>query len=657
MKNQKERQIGIIDEIAKDEGYVSSKTLSSMFGVSAKTVRKDIAEILASLQIHGIIVEKKQGKGYLMSKGNLEWNRCRDNFLQNKGKDDKNYRLHYLIQKFLSDNDFKKITQLSEELFVSPNVISAELKDVREVFNLYGISLEIVPWKGIRAVGKEQFFRSCMIQEFLSSDSFDEKSSEYEKFKNFFYIGNKNNVAFVEKTIKFFFANPDDKPFFLSEKDLSEIAIAVRMAINSNIRKNDMDFFPQETYETQLTRTFAITRKMFDVISQKFKKSFSENEVLYLANFILAHRTFLHFNEVTVKQNYYTALDSVNKILDEIMLQYGVKQYEYDRDTKERLALYMLALRARVNIHVIIEEQVIHNAAKYSIPAMQFAVSAAKILEKYYSTVLFHTEIERLALLFLPTITAIKLDVPKELKVVVISKRYPRDIAQMIVELDFKKCAGNENVEIDSFESYHAARAVKESGADLIITDVPNKMFAGYDKTIIQYSFNFSEYDSAQIKQWLNQTDKKWAKISSILYRGIQKTECQALDFKQAINAMSSCQNMSEQQKQDLEIDLLQGRRYGSILINNGIAFYKTINNYKKDSFLSVYKFSKQFKIDKEKVQMFFLLSCGNKNTSDILLFKDWARKIMANRECTKKLLESNADNLEQILKEHFFNE
>lgn len=73
-------------------------------------------------------------------------------------------RVAYLLKRLLLSDDYIKLDGLAEELFVSESTVENDLKAVRQLFSLHGLSVSHRPKYGLRLTGDEMKLRYCMAE-------------------------------------------------------------------------------------------------------------------------------------------------------------------------------------------------------------------------------------------------------------------------------------------------------------------------------------------------------------------------------------------------------------------------------------------------------------------------------------------------------------
>ena len=158
-----------------ENDYLTAQTLAVKSGASSRTVQTRIGQLRAELEGHGATVESRQRHGYRLR---VE-DRTRRDMVQRKPalfrlrrpQYSRTYRFRFLLACFLDGEEYFKLDDLSEELYVSSKTLSAELRQVEFVLGQYNITLKRKPHYGVRAHGSEFDRRRCYMDYLVQSQN------------------------------------------------------------------------------------------------------------------------------------------------------------------------------------------------------------------------------------------------------------------------------------------------------------------------------------------------------------------------------------------------------------------------------------------------------------------------------------------------------
>lgn len=171
----------LFDTIELDE-YHSASTIAKQLGVSEKTVRNRIKELKTVLKEHGGDIVSKSRYGYkLVMTDEEKFKR----FLQEENDtqlpETSQERNHFLLKYLIEIDDWVKMDDLCDMLYVSKSALSQSIRTVEKVMNQYGLEIERKPNYGIRVVGDEFDIRRLLCIYFIKRKSFEEFQTKNEK--------------------------------------------------------------------------------------------------------------------------------------------------------------------------------------------------------------------------------------------------------------------------------------------------------------------------------------------------------------------------------------------------------------------------------------------------------------------------------------------
>lgn len=151
----------------------TSFELAQVLEVSERTLKSDIKELRAFVSASGGMLVSRRNVGYWIETVDQEhFNRIKKQldilFLSGD-----QYRLgsldnrtNIILRKLLIEEDYLKLDDISEALFLTKSSLKKDLKEVRRIINSYNLKLETKPGSGNILVGKEFDKRLCMLRVF-----------------------------------------------------------------------------------------------------------------------------------------------------------------------------------------------------------------------------------------------------------------------------------------------------------------------------------------------------------------------------------------------------------------------------------------------------------------------------------------------------------
>jgi len=157
-----------------NQSYVEPQTLMQWFGISLRTVQYEVVMINDMFKKAGrpnVQIQSRRGKGYYLSGGvaDASWleelkQECCDYLnLSINVRIGKHERGAQIIRYLLQADGFVKADWLAEFMNISMATLNKDLRWVRKFLTDYHLTIQSLPYYGMKICGQELACRSCMI--------------------------------------------------------------------------------------------------------------------------------------------------------------------------------------------------------------------------------------------------------------------------------------------------------------------------------------------------------------------------------------------------------------------------------------------------------------------------------------------------------------
>ncbi len=360
------------------DSYQTSQELATKLGVSEKTVRTRIKDLNVILEDFGAKVESKRHFGFRLiikdEQAFLAVSRSDDFEIPETSEE----RQNYLLKLLLNAKDYIKLDDIAEQIYISRNTLSVNLKRVEDILSVYDLVIERKPNHGIKILGDEFDKRTCLVNNLYDSYADADKSQWLMT-----QIINGNQGYMVT---------------------MSEIALEVfvkYVLVSVNRLKNG---FTLTWHDKRNSEISPATQRIIDNYSQKIEKEFdiklSKEERLFLA---------IHFGSRLSSDSYslYGPNFVITGQIDELVFKMLSRVYEtFALDFRNNLELRMslnqhlvpMDIRLRYNISAI-NPLLDEIKREYPYP-YTLAVAACTSLKEYYGRDIPEDEIAYIAIIF-----------------------------------------------------------------------------------------------------------------------------------------------------------------------------------------------------------------------------------------------------------------
>lgn len=161
------RQQRILMFFVESSDFLTSKKLALLLNIGSKTIRNEIKNINTVI-LDFACINPVYGKGYTIQV--LDQQKMNE-FLNQLHIEDANYipatpleRAYYILGLMLKRQEYIKIDDLSELLYIDRTSVSRSLKIIREILERYNLQLIQKAKKGLKIIGDEFCYRQCMAE-------------------------------------------------------------------------------------------------------------------------------------------------------------------------------------------------------------------------------------------------------------------------------------------------------------------------------------------------------------------------------------------------------------------------------------------------------------------------------------------------------------
>ncbi|MFH5835860.1 BglG family transcription antiterminator [Proteiniclasticum sp. C24MP] len=371
---------------------MTSSDISSLVHLSEKTVQNRIKKIRNILKTSGVELVSKPGEGYtLLIPEKDDLNKIKDILTVNEDyiPDTSEGRINYILKFLLNQQEYAKIDDLSDSLYVSRNTITSDLKEVEKILSLYDLSIDRRPNYGIQIYGEEFNKRVCIANCIYKNSMRDAKSS--------LQIDEGLLIAQMLTAIRKKYRLQIQE--YLFENLIVQVYVAIERIKNGNSiafsseTKNEMHQLISEF-------NFQIAIEVTNKIKEIFDVEIREDDTLYLA---------LHLSgKVSNQTNLRTGKNlivsqSIDKLVtDMVNVIYNTLRIDFRSNLDLRMSLiqHMVSFDIRMRYDLTIKNPILTKVKKDHAYAYNIALCASIVLNRYYEKDVPEDELGFFAILF-----------------------------------------------------------------------------------------------------------------------------------------------------------------------------------------------------------------------------------------------------------------
>ena len=360
-------------KLLQTNAYVTAERLGASLNVSEKTVRNLMKSLAEDLSGHGAYVEAKSRLGYRLV---IEAPGLFQNFLESFSSDSafrqipntSEERIEYLLGCLLEADDYLKMDDLSDRLYVSKKTLAADMKEVERILGDYHLSLARKPYYGIRVEGKEFDLRLCIAHHgrrgrfahLLESDT-----GEKQELNRI--------AACTAKCLKEF-------DFSLSDVAFQNLIVHLYVAMERVREDCYVPFEDKQLEKLKKRKEFLVAQELVRQLNEQTNTEFSESEVGYVTIHLAGKMSYEGGEQ---EGENLVISPEISAIADEMVL-----------------CQHLVPLKIRIEYDMALENPIRENIMEHFPMAYAMARQAVSVISRTYGKKLSEDEVAYFALPF-----------------------------------------------------------------------------------------------------------------------------------------------------------------------------------------------------------------------------------------------------------------
>lgn len=373
----------------KEEEYVSAGYLSQQTGVSERTIYNRVKELDVLLRKNGAHIETKPRYGIrlvIMDRNAYQDFLKKDISAESEIPDTASDRENFVLAFLLNHNEYIKLDDMCEFMYVSKGTLSATLKRVEYCLKQYNLSITRKPNYGIRAMGEEFDFRRCIADLFIKRDMLQQFAQEHKE------KGMQELAEIVLELLKVYDVKFSETAF---ENFVTYMYVAVKRIPRGNTVNLSRDQI-QDLSEEE----WSFVEKLSDIFSKKYGIVYPEAEKAYIALHLAGKRMIGSNNDDAPNFVVRSDLDQlVLKMLDMVFHEYHI-DLRNAFDFRVAMNQHLVPFDIRMHFNIPLKNPLLEEIKNNYMIAYQMAASSSTVLAEYYKKEIPEDEIGYLALLF-----------------------------------------------------------------------------------------------------------------------------------------------------------------------------------------------------------------------------------------------------------------
>ena len=396
-------QIQLLDRQNRTKEPVSSQFLANSLGVSSKTIRKNLSQLNLALSDQGAVITSKTGSGYWLI---VEDRERFEQFMQNASARPAQHilnpiqvdRAHFIIRTLLCRQDYTRIEELEDLLFMNLTSVKQILNRAREILKLFDLKIVSKSRHGMKISGREHDIRLCLNYEYGNYSTTSLKLAQPEEYGRLYRFDPQ-----VQQRIELIIRSLQEM-FISYNLSVSSLASLSRLILISAVRSQNghpLDY-PESTIIRFTNRnSYYVAKLVLNQCAELLQCSFIREDIILLAIGFVGFRIALSPDEM-FRDGFLESKDIAFDLVQHLAQTNQFSSINKDIKLVDDIALHLDGLFTRSRYHLRTTQFASEVQVESSLMSRKMAMQAMVYLHEKYEIEISAEEITRLALVIHP---------------------------------------------------------------------------------------------------------------------------------------------------------------------------------------------------------------------------------------------------------------
>lgn len=602
------------------ETFITADELAIKTKLSNRTVRSCLKEMKEPLIKQGVLIVSKPRFGYkleifdmdLFQTSTISHNDDGDIPATNVDRE------RYIMELLVGTDEYVKIDDLSELLYVSRGTITRAVKNIEALLYKFNLSFSRKSNRGIKIVGEEIDIRK-FIEENLAV----------------FSSATLNRFLEIDSEVKTIFRTINEvireNQIFMPEVSYLRLIAIMIIQVNRISLGKEIEL-KKEEIKNYSRRFWKVIEETADKLAQAFEIEFSEGELVYLyLNFM--SKGVYDFDDQNI-----TIRNDIDELVDEMLEEVNRElqtDFRNDFELRMQLAQHLLPMDIRIKYDFYFDNPLIDEIKKKYTYAFNIASQSIVVLVKKYNKYIPQDEVGYLALIFQLAIERSEKEIEKlNILIICASGKGSSQLLKYKYKREFSAYLNNVFV-CDIYQLHY----FDFSKVDYVFTTVP--LTTSVPLPVHEISLFLDDTDIMRVKNILSDN-----KIKSIDKFYKQENFIDNLEVTDKFDAIKKIVSSVEKQytfSSDLYDSIVARENMAPTEFGNHIAMPHTLERVSKETIVYVAILSKPILWNKKKVQVIILTIMGNDKEEDMQAFYEVTTNLFYDRKGIEQLIEQKS--------------
>lgn len=396
-------QIQLLDRLNRTKEPVSSQFLANSLGVSSKTIRKNLSQLNLALSDQGAAIASKTGSGYWLI---IEDRERFEQFMQNTSVRPSQHilnpiqvdRAHFIIRTLLCRQDYTRIEELEDLLFMNLTSVKQILNRAREILKLFDLKIVSKSRHGMKISGREHDLRLCLNYEYGNYSTTSLHLAQPEEYGRLYRFDPQIQQR-IERIIRSL-----QETFISYNLSVSSLASLSRLILISAVRSKNGHLldYPESTIIRFTNRnSYYVAKLVLNQCAELLQCTFIREDIILLAIGFVGFRIALSPDEM-FRDGFLESKDIAFDLVQHLAQTNQFSSINKDIKLVDDIALHLDGLFTRSRYHLRTTQFASEVQVESSLMSRKMAMQAMVYLHEKYEIEISAEEITRLALVIHP---------------------------------------------------------------------------------------------------------------------------------------------------------------------------------------------------------------------------------------------------------------
>jgi len=475
MKIENNRLRLIIFHLMNFDKPLTSESLSNLISVSPRTVKTDMLLLKDNIAKIGAELVTRKGVGYSINIINRE---LFDPFyeqlvyyrlLMGTFLNDRIARFVYIARTLVASDDYIKIEDIADEMYLSSSSIKQEMKAIYSFLNSYHLQIDSKAGKGIKVTGSEENRRLAIVELVVNRYHKIKVTDSSENYARILSCSEELRQKIRRNFLKTFRASG----IYAIDDETLHFAFYLVVLMN-RVKDGHTIKLSQDVYQELIELDeYKVASNVIENLKEIDGFDVSSHEIAFIALMFHGMRD-IKVNEIDqTKSNYTESVSLVNEVIHQLNIVWDINFNELKK-FKENLIAKLIPIIAQIKYGMSSNQRIVSDMSAHEIGASPLSIEISRTImrtieTRYFCRLNSHL-LTKIAFAVYSSISRVKYDI-KKMKLLTVSTGGKESSEELIERINHRfesMIESNEAVEL------YEIRGMDQSKYDCVIMNEPD---------------------------------------------------------------------------------------------------------------------------------------------------------------------------------------